>query len=524
MQSSLRYLIAIAVLVNFSGLFIPLMDPDAGVYASLSKNMVLHHDYVNLWFQDQDWLDKPHFPFWITAVFFKVFGMHTWSYKLPGILFVMFGAWYTWLFTKKYYNKEVALWAVFILLTAEHILISNNDVRAEPFLTGLIIASIYHFSNALDKKWFWQLMAGCFFAGCAVMTKGIFTLVPIGGAIAGHLLLQKNWKQILHYKWIVALLFLVLFISPELAALRMQFDKHPEKIVYGKDHVSGIRFFLWDSQFGRFMNSGPIKGKGDPTFFLHTLLWAFLPWCILMYTGIADKIRRWKNAEMFTLSGSLITLLIFSLSRFQLPYYTNIIFPLLAIITAQLVTRLITNNNRFFRILQTTVSILIIVLGIALLIFYSPHVNLLFLIFPAFLLLLFIINNSAYVRSGLSTLILALLLNLIFYPDLLKYQSGNEMAFYVNKEHAGIPVSRIGLYIPSGEFYLKAPVTRTDTIPHDHSLCFISEEELNELKAREISFTILKEFNEYHVTMLSLKFLNPKTRGKTLQKRYLVRL
>jgi hypothetical protein len=243
-----------------------------------------------------------------------------------------------------------------------------------------------------------------------------------------------------------------------------------------------------------------------------------------LYTGIADKIRRWKNAEMFTLSGSLITLLIFSLSRFQLPYYTNIIFPLLAIITAQLVTRLITNNNRFFRILQTTVSILIIVLGIALLIFYSPPVNLLLLIFPAFLLLLFIINNSAYVRSGLSTLILALLLNLIFYPDLLKYQSGNEMAFYVNKEQAGIPLSRIGLYIPSGEFYLKAPVTRTDTIPHDHSLCFVSEEELNELKAREISFTILKEFNEYHVTMLSLKFLNPKTRGKTLQKRYLVRL
>ena len=97
----LYYLIAIAVLVNFSGLLVPLMDPDAGVYASLSKNMVLHNDYVNLWFQDQDWLDKPHFPFWITAIFFKIFGMHTWSYKLPGILFVMMGAWYTWLFAKK---------------------------------------------------------------------------------------------------------------------------------------------------------------------------------------------------------------------------------------------------------------------------------------------------------------------------------------------------------------------------------------------------------------------------------------
>ena len=34
--------------------------------------------------------------------------------------------------------------------------------------------------------------------------------------------------------------------------------------------VSGIRFFFWDSQFGRFFNTGPIKGSGDPFFYFHT--------------------------------------------------------------------------------------------------------------------------------------------------------------------------------------------------------------------------------------------------------------
>ncbi len=534
---SLCYLIAIAALVNFSGLFVPLMDPDAGVYASISKNMVLHNDYLNLWFQDQDWLDKPHFPFWITAVFFKIFGMHTWSYKLPGILFVMLGAWYTWLFARKYYNKQIALWAVFILLTAEHILISNNDVRAEPFLTGLIIAAIYHFSNALNGKWFWQLTAACFFTACAVMTKGIFTLAPIGGAVAGHLLIQKNWKQIFHFKWIVALVLLVIYISPELYALWIQFDKHPEKIIYGTTHVSGIRFFLWDSQFGRFMNTGPIKGKGDPTFFFHTLLWAFLPWCILMYTGLYNKIRSLisrsypledRGVEAFTIFGTLLTLLVFSLSRFQLPYYTNIIFPLLAIITAQLVVKLIEDNNRFFRTMQTIISVLILVLGAGLLIFYKPPLNFPLLVFPVLLLGLFVLNRSAYLRSGLSTLILALLLNLIFYPDLLHYQSGNEMAYYVNKEHPNVPVSRFGLYIPSGEFYLKEHMSRRDNsdsaIFPKSDLYFISEEELTQLKGKGIKYSIIKEFEEFHVTMLSLKFLNPATRKETLKKRYLISL
>ena len=149
-----------------------------------------------------------------------------------------------------------------------------------------------------------------------------------------------------HWRWLVAGILLVLFITPELYSLWYQFDRHPEKIVFGKTNVSGIRFFLWDSQFGRFANSGPIKGKGDPSFFLHTLLWAFLPWSILMYASLIEKIRNGvrgnsvgktgtgRPTEWYTLAGSLLTLVLFSLSKFQLPYYTNIIFPFLAIMTA----------------------------------------------------------------------------------------------------------------------------------------------------------------------------------------------
>ncbi len=96
----LYFFIALAVLVNFSGLFVPLMDPDAGVYASVSKNMLLRNNYWELHFQGNDWLDKPHFPFWITAFFFKLFGIHTWTYKLPGVLFVLLGAYYTLSFSE----------------------------------------------------------------------------------------------------------------------------------------------------------------------------------------------------------------------------------------------------------------------------------------------------------------------------------------------------------------------------------------------------------------------------------------
>ncbi|HOZ70457.1 MAG TPA: hypothetical protein PK328_13870, partial [Chitinophagaceae bacterium] len=55
-QPWLYFFISLAILVNFSGLFVPLLDPDAGIYATITKNMVQSGDYLNLRFQDKDWL------------------------------------------------------------------------------------------------------------------------------------------------------------------------------------------------------------------------------------------------------------------------------------------------------------------------------------------------------------------------------------------------------------------------------------------------------------------------------------
>lgn len=538
--------ISLAVLVNFSGLFVPLMDPDAGVYASVSKHMVQRNNYLELFFQGTDWLDKPHFPFWITAAFFKVFGMHTWSYKLPGILFVLLGAYYTFLFAKQQYNKTIALWAVFILLTAEHIIISNSDVRAEPFLVGLVMASIYHFSNALSRKIGWHVVAASLFAACAVMTKGIFTLIPIGGAIAGELIIKKNWKELFHWRWLVAAILLAVFITPELYSLWYQFDNHPEKTFFGKTNVSGIRFFLWDSQFGRFVNSGPIKGKGDPTFFFHTLLWAFLPWSLLMYASLVEKIRtgakkiNYQQQEWFTFTGSLLTLLIFSFSKFQLPYYANIVFPLLAILTAKYISKIQETSFAFGRIVQNFITILLLLGGVILQVLYRPEVLSPFLTGLIILLSIFLVllpywvkankNVLAFYRAGLASIIFNLFLNWYFYPDLLKYQSGDEAAQYINKNYAGLPALRMGIYSPGFEFYLKDTmiIADTNTIISPGSakegIWFISQEGLDFMQQKNIRYEILKELPEFHVTMLTLKFINKKTRSGELKKNYVVRI
>lgn len=542
----LYFFIGLAVLINFSGLFVPLLDPDAGIYAMITKNMVKSGDYLNLRFQDKDWLDKPHFPFWVTAAFFKVFGLTTWAYKLPGILFALLGAGYTYLFTKQHYNKTTALWATLMLLCSLHFLASNNDVRAEPFLTGMIIAAVYHFSNSLKSFFSWHLLAATAFTAMAMMTKGPFTLVTIGGALAGQLLIRQDWKQLFHPRWLLALLLLVIFISPELYSLWYQFDAHPEKTVFGTTNVSGIRFFLWDSQFGRFFNSGPIKGKGDPFFFLHTLLWAFLPWAILMYMALYKKIKaafssaERKNQEWYTLCGTVPSLLMFSFSGFQLPYYTNILFPFLAILTAAFVMQLKEKGIKRTAILQGLITVIAVAAVITLFIVYRPAINSVFafaVLCGLTLLLLispFILKtdrlSAMLLRSGLAILIVAQFLAGVFYPDALQYQSGNHMAFYLNKNLPGLPAASGQLYIPVGQFYLDRyiRITPIDTICKKEfirpSVVFISDTELEQLKQTGSPYEVVKEFPEYHITMPDLKFINHNTRASTLKKQYLVKL
>src|SRR5664279_4587409 len=88
------WLLAVGIITNASGLLLPVMEPDGCLYAMISKTMVLSGDYINLKVEGKDWLDKPHFPFWMVALSFKLFGIYGFTYKLPAFIFWLIGARY----------------------------------------------------------------------------------------------------------------------------------------------------------------------------------------------------------------------------------------------------------------------------------------------------------------------------------------------------------------------------------------------------------------------------------------------
>lgn len=526
------------MLLNFSGLFITIIGPDGTFYATIAKTMVQKHDYVNLYVKGADFLDKPHFPFWITALFFEAFGFKTWAYKLPGILFLMMGAIYTYQFAKRLYNQEIALWATLILLTAQHIIISNNDVRAEPYLTGMIIAAVYHFYLAHTRNNYWQLLWGCIFAALAIMTKGMFAIIPIGGAIAGQFIITRKWRQLFHLRWLLAIVLTAIFVLPEIYCLYQQFDLHPEKLVFDKHNVSGLKFFFWDSQFGRFFNTGPIKGSGDPFFFVHTLAWAFLPWSLLLFASIYQSVKKQAkglmSSQWYCLAGALLTFLVFSGSKFQLPYYLNIVFPLFAIqLAAYLHSIKLPKSRNAVQAVQSVIAVLLLVVIAALQYFFRPSALAwpVVVIMAALLILLMSIPKhtgigdirKTIIRTVIIAFVVNVYLNLAFYPSLLKYQGGSEAAFYINQQNTNnYPVAQTGdNYNFPLDFYIKDQLLTIDPLgngplPPKPFYLFSNKQVLNGLAQKGWQLQPVKSFDSYWISMLKPKFLNAKTRQAEL--------
>jgi 4-amino-4-deoxy-L-arabinose transferase-like glycosyltransferase len=537
-------LFVLALGVNFSGINVNFFTDDPGLYASIAKNLVYKKDFFQLFTYNTDWLDKPHFTFWTILLSFKLFGISVWAYRLPALIFFIISLIYTFLFARKYYGPEVAAIAVLIVMTAQHVLLSNTDVRAEPYLMGLLMGSIYHIARLEERFTLTDMLLAALFTACAIMTKGIFVITAIYGCLLGQLFFKNKLNQLFKVKWLLLLLLTFIFTLPEFYALYIQFDLHPEKTVFGVHHVSGIKWFLWDSQFGRFVNNGPISRKtsGSIFFYLHTLLWAFAPWCLLFYYAVFKNIRyiylQRELAEYYTLSGGMLLLLLFSLSRFQLPFYTNAVFPLFAIITAPFCCKQLNKVEAKFRLIGQWVFVILLPLVIILLNLLLKPANDLFFAVDCVLLGLMILLVSIIVQEAHRkvfflncsvALFAGLYFNTIFFNEIVPYKGQITAAEYINQKPFDIyPIYSLNAENNIFQFYCKRQVGlvpieqfknfKTKGIP----VFYVDQKSIDYLKKTHVTFNIMRSFVNYPHENILPAFINKTARYKVLDQVYLI--
>jgi 4-amino-4-deoxy-L-arabinose transferase-like glycosyltransferase len=537
-------LFVLALIVNLAGINVNFFTDDPGLYASIAKNMIYKKEFLQLFTYNQDWLDKPHFPFWMVFLSFKAFGISVWAYRLPALLFFMLGLLYTYLFARKFYGTQTATIAVLILMTAQYALMGNTDVRAEPYLLALVIGSIYHIARLEERFSVADLLLAALFTACAIMTKGIFVITAIYGGLLGQLIFQKKLSRLFSLKFIGLFILTFIFTLPEFYALYIQFDLHPENLVFERHNVSGIKWFLWDSQFGRFVNKGPISQKagGDLFFYLHTLLWAFAPWCLLFYYAVykrlGDIFKRKNLAEYYTLSGGLLLLLLFSLSRFQLPFYTNAIFPLFAIIIAPYGYIQLSRFGTKYRLVSQWIYLILFPAFILFVNYFLKEMGNVYFIIDCLVFILLIILITTQIKQAQQRIFLltcsaALFANFylvtVLYKEVASYNGQITAAGYVNQQPAAMQLYSLKKENNVFQFYTNRPIDYIPleqfeaTKPDSSAVFYANQISIDYLTQKHIDFKVIQSFQNYPQERVLPDFINKPNRYKVLDKVYLIK-
>ena len=551
MISNTRYyfLLLLISLVYIAGMFVTLFENDSAQFAVMAMRMVQENDFFSLFKGPEAYLDKPHMHYWLAAISFKIFGLHDWAYRIPGILATFLGAFSCFGLGRLLYNTKVGKLSALVFMTAQTIVLSAIDVRTDAVLTGFSIFAIWQLATYIENKTIKNLLLGAFGAGIAFSTKGQIALLVIGLPILCHLAYTRKWHVLLNWKILVALFVFIVTIAPMLYAYYLQFDMHPELVIRGKGARSGLRFIFWEQSFERLSGEGVGKNSSDYFFFFHTFLWVFLPWTLIAILGYWNGIKsvfklRFSpnpNYDFLTLGGIGIIFLIISFAQFKLPHYLNIVIPLFAVLTAAYLYRLYEFNKlktiKILLGLQYFILSLVFIASVLMcfFVFKGDHfVNYIWKIILSLLVIYYCLKQEDYLMrivtvAVLSAVMLNAVLNTHFYPSLLKYQGGSAMSEVVANE--AIPVDNI-YKIHSGhswalDFYNRKPVAIT-TLQEMQGLediwIYATDNDLKEIRSSGFRWDKQHTVKQFRITRLQGKFLNPNTRNKVLKEMHLVHI
>ena len=371
------------------------------------------------------------------------------------------------------------------------------------------------------------------------MTKGPIALVVPILCFVPEWFCKKDWAYFFKPIYLLGIVMIALLLFPMTWGLYQQFDLHPGKIINHRPIQSGVEFYYWTQSFGRYTGENAYKEMGYFTFLLENMFWSFLPWIfVFLWALIAKFINIIKegifrnSTERISFFGFVLTYLVLSRSQAQLPHYIFVVFPLAAILTAAHWEKMLWNNSSVSKAVKFLsrfhfflMLVFVLVVGLILTIPFGLAPNILILAFCILLFLIlkmFLSNYSLgqkwFYNSILLWLGVNLVMNLHFYPNLLPFQLGNQLVKQINQQHWD--KEKIVLH----------------KIPNSYALHFYGkhifkiQEDSLQIKEGDWVVTDLKNDSiikaqfpnsqqrfasrRFHVTMLSLPFLNPATRNQ----------
>ncbi len=571
MKKKYYYLLFLPVLlVYIVNLFVDVMAIDASQYAEMSWEMFTTKSFLKVHLYGADYLDKPPLLFWLNSLSFYLFGAGNVSYKLPSVLFAILAIYSTYRFAKIYYSDQTALIAALMLATTEALFLITNDVRTDTMLMGAVIFAIWQSAEFFETNKTPNLLLGTIGVGLAMLAKGPIGLIAVSAALLPHIILSKKWNRLLDIRIAFVIVIIALMLLPMCIGLYEQWG------------MKGLKFYFWTQSFGRITGASEWSNNPDTLFLIHTTIWAFLPWSLFLFVGWFDTAvclfrRKYVVREIISISGFTLVLIALMLSRYQLPHYIFVVYPLGAVIAADYFVRLESQGMmmKVLSAIQLLTLFAIILIScllqyclkgadlpslLCLIILYTtviatviyangPVKNLrnavLYLthktkkvlngnkgLSPETHIFFDIVYRNLFVLSAGIMIVFGLLMGAFYFPAILKYQPGDDFGRYA-RQHRSSDNNYVAYFCEYGfadVFYAQQTplfIWNADQFGEllkqkKHLIVLTSPVGIDQLNDYHVRYRIIEQRYHYQVAKLTLGFLNPATRDGLCDKLYLV--
>ena len=306
----------------------PLGEPDEGRYAEVAREMFSSGDWLTPRLDGFHFFDKPVLHYWVTALFYSVFGVHEWTARLwvtlTALLAVAVSGWAS----GRLYGRSTGLLTAGVLgsnlLFFAGARINTLDMDVAAFLSIAIgFFMVAQFDPTAIRHRTRLNLLGWESLALATLSKGLIGLVFPAMAIVVFMLWERRTAILrqLDIGW--GLLLALAIAAPWYIAICV---KHPDFFGY---------FFIRE-HFGRFLTD--VDDRGQPVwFFAAVTLLGLFPWVVFLPFTPAG----WKRlaaggpAERFLIGWVVVVLVFFSASHSKLPFYILPIFPALAMLIAK---------------------------------------------------------------------------------------------------------------------------------------------------------------------------------------------
>lgn len=335
-------LLGLLVLARLAGMgFLPLMDTTEARYGEIGRHMAELSDWITPWYDDgRPFWGKPPLSFWLTAVSFKVFGVHEFAARLPHFVCAVGVALLTWRLAASR-TRDEALLALALLGGSALFYVSSGAVMTDgALLLGTTLAMYgfwvgLHGEQAPRQRERWWLFAGI---AIGLLAKGPVALVLIGVPLLIWTLAHGETSAARQaFPWIPGIALVAVLVAPWYALAELRTPGF-------------LRYFLAGEHWHRFVTPG---WQGDLYGTAHRYtpgtIWLFafgalLPWSLLL--PAFALYRRWTAQAENTVPGDrawsqylllwgLTPLLFFTAARNIIWTYVLPGLPALALLGAQ---------------------------------------------------------------------------------------------------------------------------------------------------------------------------------------------